>query len=136
MRAEQSHLIRLLDADPELVRGLDARTGEAARRRVRTATETCHTPSRKAPNWKSSDPTASVGSTAGFRTDRMRVEWSLDIGAPSPRLSSTEIVHDQDLARLLDDIERDAPERVIAEIVAPDGARLGIGLGGTRSVLV
>ena len=66
----------------------------------------------------------------------MRVEWSLDIGAPSPRLSSTEIVHDQDLARLLDDIERDAPERVIAEIVAPDGARLGIGLGGTRSVLV
>jgi Immunity protein Imm1 len=74
-------------------------------------------------------------SSWGSPTDHPRVEWSLDIGARSPRLRSAEVDGEHDLQQILDGIERDAPEPVVAELVAAGGARLGIGLGGPRSVL-
>ena len=65
----------------------------------------------------------------------MQVEWSLEIGAPRTRVELTTVRDERDLERVLDDIEREAPEPVVAELVAADGARLGIGLGGPSSVL-
>jgi hypothetical protein len=70
-----------------------------------------------------------------FPNDLLRVEWSLDVGTSSPRAESTEVRDAHELERVLDDIESSAPEPVVAELVAADGARLGIGLGGATSVL-
>lgn len=69
------------------------------------------------------------------QTDRIRVEWSLDLSAASPRLESVEVGDEDNLRRVLDEIERNAPEPVVAEIVGRDGARLGIGLAAPKSVL-
>lgn len=65
----------------------------------------------------------------------MRIEWSTDIGAAAPALESRALHDEKDLERILDEIGRSAAEPVVAELVAPDGARLGIGVGGPMSVL-
>jgi hypothetical protein len=78
---------------------------------------------------------ASEGSIVASQTERIRVEWSLDLSEPSPRLESVEVGDEHDLERVLDEIEQKAPEPVVAEIIGSDGARLGIGLGAPNSVL-
>src|SRR4051794_10840189 len=65
----------------------------------------------------------------------MQVQWSLDIGSPSPRSRATVVPGEHELESVLDEIEHDAPQPVMVELVASDGARLGVGLGASNSVL-
>jgi hypothetical protein len=59
-------------------------------------------------------------------TDAIRVEWSLDYTSPDPPLSTAEAHDPEALVAVLDSIERDASEPVIAELVNRRGARLGL----------
>lgn len=66
-----------------------------------------------------------------------RVEWSTDHDSPEPRLRQSEVAGPVDLERVLYDLgqEAAATQPFIAELVTSAGARLGIGLGTSKSVL-
>lgn len=72
----------------------------------------------------------------GSQTD-LSVEWSVDHDSPEPRLHKAEVLDSNDLDRLLDLLgeQAAATQPFVAELVTSTGARLGIGLGRSASVL-
>ena len=64
-----------------------------------------------------------------------RLEWSLDFGSSDPKLQATQVADRVALDRILDAIAEQASEPLIVELVSPNGARLGVGLGPRGGVL-
>lgn len=71
-----------------------------------------------------------------FPTD-LRIEWSVDHDSAEPRLCQSDVRNVRDLDRFLDQLSAAAAatQPFIAELVTSAGARLGIGLGISGTVL-
>lgn len=78
----------------------------------------------------------SEGRIVAFPTD-LRIEWSVDHSSAEPRLRQSDVGNVRDLDQVLDQLSEAAvaTQPLIAELVNSTGARLGIGLGTSGSVL-